>query len=181
MSKVKTNTLKKKAKDSVSETFEKSSSFVKDNPFLILKGLLFLGVVYLGYKAVKGITEKEDPNAGGGDVNPNNPNIVVSQGTITKGEAISKAASLMELMKGIGGIWSSDFQAMKDIFSNINTYDFWSISKEFGRPYRSPFTGESSNKFLSVGNDMSLIQWLNAELTTEEYTELKEHLPPGTI
>jgi len=172
----------KKVKDYAKDAANTSVAFVKDNPITFAKGFIAVLGIYLGYRVVKAvISPKDDPNAAGGNINPNNALGIVPGGTITNGQAVSIAALLSSYMDGLFGVSTSEFNAIKEALKNINTADFWAISRAFGRPYRSPFTGEGSNFYLSIGNDLSLIQWFSKELSVSEYQELRDFLPAGTI
>ncbi|EAR15437.1 hypothetical protein [Robiginitalea biformata] len=166
--------------DKVKATIDRRAKAAATNPMpviLIVGGLI--GGYYL-IKALRGLSNtldlSDDPGAGGGGTTTQNPGQVSQGATITNTQAKTIAATLLSAMDGFGGMGSNDFLRMKAALAGKNAHDFNLISKEFGTPRRSIFTGEESIAILG-GEKLSLSQWISKEASDSQLAELRQIIP----
>lgn len=170
---------KKKAGTAVKQT----ASFAKSNG----KDLLLLGGIavaaYLLIRTAKNTSDKvtdlipdvgSDPGAGGGGV-VSGGNTVPQSGnhTITKNQAATRAAGLFQAMVPWDG---TDEERIFDLLRGLTPDDYVLISQEFGTPRYDGF-GEAFFPFPKH----NLSNWLQSELTNEEFQKLKTEILPGVF
>jgi hypothetical protein len=158
----------------------KSLSVVKDNPKTAMYVVGGAIGVYLLYRLVKGLGNSldlsTDPNAGGNAIDVNDPSFVPTGGTMTNAQAQTAAATLMDAMHTWGQVNRAEFNRIKEVFAGRNAVDYNTISKAFGQPRRSIFTGEGSIAILG-GEKLGLSQWLVSEIRPDWINELRQTIP----
>lgn len=169
-----------KAVEKIKEGANRSIGFVKDNPKTALYVVGGAIGVYLLFKFAKGLGNaldlSTDPNAGGNAVDINDPSFVPNGGTITNAQAQTAAATIMDAMHTWGQVNRAEFNRIKDVFQGRTTADYNTISKAFGKPRRSIFTGEGSIAILG-GEKLGLSQWLVSEIRPDWIKELRQTIP----
>lgn len=168
------------ALDTFKKGAENSVRIVKNNPVPLLYVAGAAVGVFLLYKIFKGVSGavdlSTDPNAGGNASDIDAPAYVPKGGTITNAQATTAAAVLMDAMHTWGQVNRSEFERIKEVFKGRNAVDFGTISKAFGQPRRSIFTGEGSVLLLG-GEKLGLSQWIASEVRPEWVNELRGVIP----
>mgnify|MGYP003638151252 CR=1 FL=1 len=139
-------------------------------------GLLAFAALYFSYDAIKNVTSGigDDPNAGGGNVDPNNANQVPLGATITNTQAQTGAATIRTAFRSIGQMNNDEFDILKNVLRGKNAVDYALYSKAFGEPSRSP-TGNEAPWY--IGEKMNLSQWISVEAKDWQKAQLRQMLP----
>lgn len=180
-SKAKVKETANKAVKTTAKAAKSTGNFISKNP----KATLYLGLgilgVFVGYKIYKSFTSvtdvfKEDPNAGGGNLeNIKNPALKPSGATISMVQAQTIAANILSAVDGLGGLNEKEYMIVENALRNKTEKDFQMISQAFGTPKRSPITGEQS--FWFFGERLNLSQWLTQELDAKQKARLQAAAP----
>ena len=156
-------------------------TFARANPMTL--GYIALGGagIYIAYKLVTSLNKaadavSDDPNAGGGNIDPGNAGNTQNGATITNAQAQTMASRMLAAMATVGKVNDDEFNEIISIFRGRNVKDFALISVAFGEPRRSIFTGEGSTWWLG-GEKLNLSQWMALELDNEQKNKLSAVIP----
>ena len=163
-----------KAKTALSKTGKSIASNPKTAMYVGVGIVALLGIYAVSKLAFKvgDIDFGNDPNAGGGNLNPDQGNNVPSGSTITKNQAQIIAAGLHQAMVILTG---TDEERIFQLLAGKTPRDFAMISEAFGQPRYDDF-GDAFWPFPKK----SLSYWLNSELNEQEMARLKM-LMPGVL
>lgn len=182
--KKKTSTPKKQGrivtKKKAAETIKSTGSYIAENK----KELLYLGgailLVYVGYKAYKGISKATETV---GDIleNPETDFIKVDLSvdnrnlTITEEDAKVMAKSLLDAFNEtiLFGSPSADTEKIEKVFDTLQTGDdFRLVYKAFGK--RKRYGGGTPTYYLSkkLASEYDLTHWLKQEVSSFLYSDL---------
>lgn len=172
----KTTAIATRAKKALSDT----GSAIVANPKTTLYvgvGVAALLVVYFGYDALKGLLEasKNDPNAGGGNINSNNAGTIPPGATISNAQAEYAASEILAAVDSVGQLSTPEFDRVKNVLRHRNAKDVAMISKAFGEPRRSPVTGEEAP--WGLGEKLNMLQWLSIETKDWQKAQLRQMIP----
>jgi hypothetical protein len=170
----KSTSIATKAKNTLSNTGKSIANNPKTSLYIGVGIVAILGVYFL-YDSLSGLVSKNDPNAGGGNINPNNPGSVPIGATITKAQAEYGASELLAAMDSVGQLSTTEFNRVKNVFRNRNAVDVALLSEAFGMPRRNPVTGEEAP--WGLGEKLNLLQWLSIETKDWQKAQLREMIP----
>ncbi len=146
---------------------------IKQNP----KTTMYVGgallTLYLLPKAIRNVKEAldfgKDPNAGGGNPDPNASTTIPKGASITKNQAQNIAAALHQAMV----VWNgTDEDKIFQLLKGKNQKDYAMISQAFSKPRYDDF-GDAYWPF----PQQPLSYWLNSELNDKELIKLGEVIP----
>ena len=163
---------KKKAIDKASQGVD----FATNNAVPIFK-LVGAGIaVWLGYRAIAGLSNAikdfaGDPNAGGGNPSTTGGTTVPSGATITTNLAATKAAALFNAMRYPG----TDVQKILNTLNGMRSIDFAMISQEFGKPKYATIGGVYAP--IGLWPALNLTEWLHEELNENSLQRLRQVMP----
>ena len=185
MSKI--TTYKKKA----ASTLLDGKNYVLNNPIVVLKGVGVLVGVYLGYKFIKGASNKVDSlfNDNFDTVVDNTGQGSTENATITDAQATNFASQLLVAFNRTFLIYGTDTDTISKIFKKLKTPDdFLLVYRAFGT---KTYNGQGSAvtgtwdylDFDIFHKNLDLVGWLKAELNSfydkSVYNQVKAVVEPA--